>query len=377
MTDESRRAADLDLRRRFVERVIATQEEERRRLSRELHDEVGQALTSVLVRVAALEETLDGNPAAATIAEDVRGIAERALEEVRRIARGLRPTMLDDLGLAVAVERFAADYARIQGLQVDVRASGIDGPSRLPGPVEIALFRIVQECLTNAGKHARAHRVSILIARENGAVRLIVEDDGVGLMESGEHRTFHGVGIQGIEERVALLRGSVTFESSRRAGTAVYVTIPLEPEHRYYWLRLDGTDVPLACGTITIGRSGDCDVVLAEGTVSRKHARVRIGPASASVEDLGSSHGVSVNGVRIGGPLALEDGDRIQIGDRELVLLSSREPDDSPTRRTTTQHPRPAQGNDRRAQGVQNSPCMTESNPDPSGLTSPKMKNVP
>jgi signal transduction histidine kinase len=208
---------------------MTAQEDERRRISRELHDEIGQSLTSLLVGLRAAEEEL-GKGGISRRVRDLRKITGNTLQEVQRLARGLRPSVLDDFGLEEAIARYAADFTSMYGLQVDVAQDG--GISdRLPPAVETALYRIVQEALTNVGKYAKATTVSILLQRHPDQVQLIVEDDGQGFDAqvilqrplAGAH-----LGLHGMRERAALLNGSISIESSPGTGTTIYVNIPLK-----------------------------------------------------------------------------------------------------------------------------------------------------
>jgi signal transduction histidine kinase len=215
-----------EARGRLLEQVITAQEEERRRIARELHDETGQSLTSLTVGLASIAQSRD----VAVIHEkagELRVLAVRTLDEVHNLSRGLRPSILDDLGLVPALERHLLEY-RSRGLRVDLHASGLDG--RLPGPVEIAVYRIVQEALTNIVKHAAASAVSVLLECRDGAVRIIVEDDGRGfdlhqVLASGD--ADRRLGLLGMHERAGLLGGSLTVESAPGRGTSVFATIPL------------------------------------------------------------------------------------------------------------------------------------------------------
>jgi PAS domain S-box-containing protein len=213
----------------LLDKIMTAQEDERRRISRELHDEIGQSLTSLLVGLRAAEEDL-GKGGISRRVRDLRKITGNTLQEVQRLARGLRPSVLDDFGLEEAIARYAADFTSMYGLQVDVAQDG--GISdRLPPAVETALYRIVQEALTNVGKYAKATTVSILLQRHPDQVQLIVEDDGQGFDAqvilqrplAGAH-----LGLHGMRERAALLNGSISIESSPGTGTTIYVNIPLK-----------------------------------------------------------------------------------------------------------------------------------------------------
>jgi signal transduction histidine kinase len=165
---------------------------------------------------------------------ELRGITASILDEVRSLARGLRPTILDDLGLAAVLERFAADYTHAHGIAVDVCGPDL-ALARLPPEVETTLYRITQETLTNVLKHAAAKAVSLVVRRDSSGVHLTVEDDGrgfdpgvPGLQATGAAK---GLGLLDIRERAALLNGSVTLESRLGSGTTVHVYIPLKEEN--------------------------------------------------------------------------------------------------------------------------------------------------
>ncbi len=210
--------------RSLLKEVLTAQEVERRRIARELHDETAQALTSLLVGLRSIEESRD-LPQALSGTSGLRRLVSAALEGVKRISRGLRPSVLDNLGLQEALERLGQEVSRANGFVVDVDATGPRLP-RLPGAVEIALYRVVQEALTNAGKHASPKSVSVLIHRNPNEVRLVIEDDGRGF-DPSEPLSDGQVGLVGIRERTHLVGGSVTVESSPGRGTTICVSVPL------------------------------------------------------------------------------------------------------------------------------------------------------
>jgi signal transduction histidine kinase len=223
-TFASRAAVAVDLSERVardaLRRVVAAQELERRRLARELHDETGQALTSILLGLKPLEDALEKEENRAAVAE-LRELVVATLQDVRRLAVELRPKVLDDFGLVAALERLAESFAEQTGIAVDFEANV--GEERLPSEIETALYRIVQESLTNVVKHAHARRVSILLARKESALTAVVEDDGRGFdpAETGD-----GFGIEGMRERVALLDGRLAIEPNG-AGTTLVAEVPL------------------------------------------------------------------------------------------------------------------------------------------------------
>jgi len=215
--DMSERIASDSLRR-----VVEAQELERRRLARELHDETGQALTSILLGLKALEEKLDDAGSRAAAAE-LRELVVTTLQDVRRLAVELRPSALDDFGLVAAVERLSASFSDQTGIEIDFETAL--GDERLPAEVETALYRIVQESLTNVVKHARARRISILLARRNGAIKAVIEDDGQGFDPAASPSA--GFGLVGMRERLALLGGRLEVESSGDTGTTIAAEVPV------------------------------------------------------------------------------------------------------------------------------------------------------
>ena len=225
-TFAARAALAVDLSERIasdsLRRVVEAQELERRRLARELHDETGQALTSILLGLKALEERTD-DPDSRAATGELRELVVSTLQDVRRLAVELRPSALDDFGLVAALERLAASFAEQTGIAVDFQTALAD--ERLPEEVETALYRIVQESLTNVVKHARARRVSILLARKNGAVKAVVEDDGRGFDPVQEPDD--GFGLVGMRERLALLGGRLEVESGRDGGTTIAAEVPV------------------------------------------------------------------------------------------------------------------------------------------------------
>jgi signal transduction histidine kinase len=222
----SRAAVAVELRQRVardaLQRVVTAQELERRRLARELHDETGQALTSILLGLRGLEGVEDGEARKAAVAE-VRDLVRSTLQDVRRLAVELRPKALDDFGLVAAVERLTESFAEQTGIAVEF-ASNLPEERQAP-EIETALYRLVQESLTNVVKHARAGHVSIVLTGKPDSVSVIVEDDGVGFAPGRE--TGDGIGIVGMRERVGLLGGRVTVESRPGAGTTLVAEVPL------------------------------------------------------------------------------------------------------------------------------------------------------
>jgi signal transduction histidine kinase len=225
-TFATRGALAVDLSERIardsLRRVVEAQELERRRLARELHDETGQALTSILLGLKGLEEKLDDAGARASAAE-LRELVVATLQDVRRLAVELRPSALDDFGLVAALERLTASISEQTGIKIDFEPALTT--ERLPEEVETALYRIVQESLTNVVKHAQARNVSVLLTHREDAVKAIIEDDGRGF--DPVERAGEGFGLGGMSERLALLGGRLEIESSGEAGTTIAAEVPL------------------------------------------------------------------------------------------------------------------------------------------------------
>jgi signal transduction histidine kinase len=205
-----------------LRRVLSGQELERRRLARELHDETGQALTSILLGLKSVEEAKD--PASIEqAARHLRELIVATLQDVRRLAVELRPKALDDFGLVPALERLAETISEHSGIPVQIAAQL--GDERLPGEIETTLYRLVQEALTNVVKHARAKHVSILLVRRQDRVTAVVEDDGQGFDPQTTRED--ALGLVGMRERIGIVGGRLNVESRPDAGTTIAVEVPL------------------------------------------------------------------------------------------------------------------------------------------------------
>ena len=221
----ARAAIAVDLSRRVARdalRRVVGQELERQRLARELHDETGQALTSILLGLKSVEEA-ESPQAMRDAASGLRELVVATLQDVRRLAVELRPKALDDFGLVAALERLVQTFTETTGIETHLQASL--GETRLPAEAETTLYRIVQEALTNVVKHAGARNVSIVLRRRDGAAMAVVEDDGEGFDPDGLPEG--GLGLLGMRERVSLVDGRLEIESSPEAGTTVVVEVPL------------------------------------------------------------------------------------------------------------------------------------------------------
>jgi signal transduction histidine kinase len=217
-------AVDLSERvsRDAVRRVVAAQELERKALARELHDETGQALTSILLGLKELEDAgsdVDVSSATARLRE----LVVTTLQDVRRLAVELRPKALDDFGLVPALERLVETFQEQTGIEVIMEPQL--GRERLPSEIETALYRIIQEALTNVVKHAQASRVSIVLSRRANTVSAVFEDDGRGF--AVDETREDGLGLLGMKERLSLLDGRLQIESSQEGGTTLVAEVPV------------------------------------------------------------------------------------------------------------------------------------------------------
>jgi signal transduction histidine kinase len=226
---EQQRAASEEaerLMRTLSQQLVATQEQERKHLSRELHDHVGQLLTALrleLGRVDRLRGTSQTAGTGTAIAE-CRQIMDNLVRVVRDLALGLRPSMLDDLGLEPALEWLVRDVARRSGLVIDLDIDA--GAGAASEPQRTCIYRVVQEALTNCVRHAHATRVSVRVAIRAGGLMVSIADDGCGIARGVPAR---GLGMRGMEERVRELDGRFSVEGSADMGTVVSFWLPLEP----------------------------------------------------------------------------------------------------------------------------------------------------
>jgi len=217
------REAAEGVRRDLLRQVVTTEEDERRRISREMHDQMGQRVTALLLGLKALERE-----AGAQGVEPLRRLADGIARDVQSMALQLRPPALDSLGLVPAVQDHMEEWSRRFGIRCDFHAAGVAG-ERLPPEIETTVYRVVQEGLTNVLKHAAATRVSLVLERRRGMLSAILEDDGRGfevdaVLASPEKA--RRLGIRGMRERVALLGGELQIESSPGGGTTLYIRLP-------------------------------------------------------------------------------------------------------------------------------------------------------
>lgn len=221
LTERQKREAER-VRTELLARLVFAQEDERRRIARDMHDHFGEHLTTLGLRIGVLKARCADNADLIREIEALEAIARGLDQDVDRLAWELRPTALDDLGLRAALTNYTQDWSARVGIPARLHSSGLD--ERLAPDVETTLYRIAQEALNNAAKYSRARTVEVLLERRADSVLLIVEDDGVGFDADGEARG-HGFGLVGMQERAALVGGSLEIESSPGKGTTVLVRI--------------------------------------------------------------------------------------------------------------------------------------------------------
>jgi PAS domain S-box-containing protein len=218
--------AHLDLQRRLVK----AQETERGRISRELHDQLGQDLTALKLGLQMFRKQRTFSPPVQASIGQLEKLADSLMQDIHRLAWELRPAALDDFGLDMALRRYASEWSEHNGVAVDFHSQGVEA-HRLPTEVETTLYRITQEALTNVLRHAKAQRVGVILERRPDHVLLIVEDDGRGFDAQAvlNAADAHGkLGLLGMQERVMLANGTIEIESAPGAGTTMFVRIPLD-----------------------------------------------------------------------------------------------------------------------------------------------------
>ena len=217
-----------EMRHQLLALTLSAQEDERRRIARDLHDELGQSLTSLQVGLRIIEEATQ-DPSILDQVRQLRKIGSDTHEEIRRLARGLRPAVLDDVGLQPALERFLADLSSIQDIETHFESCSSDCP-RLPGDIETALYRIVQEATANAIRHGEATSLKLNLCCSPREVRLSIQDNGQGFDPVKSLRATHSdspFGLTSILERAWLCGGDVSLQSKPGNGTTIEVRIPI------------------------------------------------------------------------------------------------------------------------------------------------------
>ena len=216
------------LREKLLAKVISAQEEERKRIARELHDETSQALTSLMVGLRFVSDSTNSHDIRAKTKE-LRVLTSQTLNEVHRIATELRPSLLDDLGLVDAIQKYTDEYSSKFSIKIDFHVSGID-KLHLSSEIEVSVFRIIQEALTNTAKYAEAKNVSVVLNCRDSSLIVVIEDDGKGFNTNfvSDPRNTVKLGIFGMHERASLIGGNLTIESKPGDGSTVFLEVPLK-----------------------------------------------------------------------------------------------------------------------------------------------------
>jgi PAS domain S-box-containing protein len=222
--DISHRRMETLNQKRLLRLLLEVRTEEQRRISRELHDHAGQLLTSMLLRLEVLQQSAV-TPTVKRAVREISSVASNTLEQISRLARGLHPAVLDDLGLVEALQRTVEEFDRA-GISAELRVRGLE--ERLPQQMEHELYQIVNEALTNVRKHSQAAQVVLSLEKRGAAITVSISDDGVGFDTREPAAGRGGLGLVGMNERAALLGGSVVVESRPQAGTVITVTVPME-----------------------------------------------------------------------------------------------------------------------------------------------------
>jgi signal transduction histidine kinase len=223
LVQDAEKTAELQ---RLSARLISVQEDERRTIARDLHDEVGQSLSAIKVELAVAERAIRDAGVGADVLKSARTITDGALTTVRDLSQLLHPAVLDDLGLPVAVEAFVRSFGQRHQLDVSLRQDHVD--ERLAPEVETCVYRVIQESLTNVAKHARAATCRVSLAWHADRIDVEIEDNGIGMPAEREQRV-KGLGLIGMRERVHQLRGTFTIERPLSGGTRLRFSLPAPP----------------------------------------------------------------------------------------------------------------------------------------------------
>lgn len=224
----SDRLEEIQQRQNFGVQVIKAQEEERRRVARDIHDGPAQSMANVILRAEICEKLLDKNPAQVPKElRELKTVVKNSLQDVRKIIFDLRPMALDDLGIIPTLKRYFSEYQERNGINIDLVAFGQE--KRISSGMEVAIFRVIQEAVNNVNKHSKAHKVLVRLEMTPKVVNCSIKDDGVGF-DVKEKMDQDKFGLLGMRERVELLRGSFTINSAPEQGTEVKFNIPLEED---------------------------------------------------------------------------------------------------------------------------------------------------
>jgi len=210
----------------ILQGLVQEQEDERKRIARDLHDALGQQLTTLKLKLELIRQLRENDEQLVSMIDETQIIAKNIDEGVDFLAWELRPSVLDDLGLFAALDKYVKEWSHHSGLSAEFINSG-KNLSRFAAETEINLYRIVQEALNNTHKHAKAQRVGVILDTRDESIILIIEDNGIGFNLENEKNRSKGLGLLGIQERVALLGGTLEIESAPEQGTTIYVRVPI------------------------------------------------------------------------------------------------------------------------------------------------------
>jgi PAS domain S-box-containing protein len=213
-------------RTELLSRLVFAQEDERRRIAREMHDQFGEQLTALGLGIRTLKDSCAGNARLSAQVGSLEKMAQQLDQSVDHLVWELRPTALDDLGLRAALANYIQDWSLRVGVRADLHTTGLTA-DRLTSEVETTLYRIAQEALNNIAKHARAENVDVILERRSDQVLLIIEDDGVGFEQASARAPHQGFGLLGMQERAALVGATVQIESATGEGTTIIVRLPV------------------------------------------------------------------------------------------------------------------------------------------------------
>ena len=212
--------------RELSQQLVAAQEEERRRISRELHDHIGQMLTALRMELGRIERLrMPSNMPVSEAVVESREIVDAIVRSVRDLSLGLRPSMLDDLGLQSALEWHVRDFSRRFGIRVDLRIEKLE--TEFPDHYRTCIYRVVQEALTNCARHSGAGAAAVLVRQDDERLTIVIDDDGVGIPDAARAQ---GLGLRGIEERARELDGHMDISRSPLGGARVTITLPIHAD---------------------------------------------------------------------------------------------------------------------------------------------------
>lgn len=218
----------MDLERKYLSRIIETEENERRRISRELHDEIGQALTAIKFNLDRIDKDLpDPSSITRERLREAQALSNQTLKAMRQLSMDLRPTMLDDLGLIPTLRWYIQNFSNRLNMESHFQATGFE--RNLPPQIETAFYRIIQEALNNIGKHSEANRVEVIMEQKDSVIYASIIDNGKGfelnrVLQPGSPE--RGFGLIGMQERVSILKGHIDIRSRPGSGTQIQIEIP-------------------------------------------------------------------------------------------------------------------------------------------------------